>query len=71
MLKKEAVKNTASFVVGDRKKCFRTDKLSQSVSFGKPEGVHRYAERRSLFVAKRLKFIEKSNEMRFFCFFNK
>ena len=34
--------------------------------FGLPEGVRGYVERRSLFVAKRLKNIEKSNEMRFF-----
>ena len=31
-----------------------------------PEGVHKYVERRSLFVAKRLLYTEKSNNMRFF-----
>jgi len=34
-----------------------------------PEGVHGYVERRGLFVAKRLKNIEKSNKMRFFNIF--
>ena len=33
---------------------------------GLPEGVRGYVERRSLFVAKRLKNEEKSNKIRFF-----
>ncbi len=42
---------------------FRTDKLSPQ---GLPEAVCVYRERRSLFVAKRLRKEGKSNEMRFF-----
>jgi len=62
---KETLFLYSTFVVGDRKKCFRTNKLSQA-ELGLPEGVRGYVERRSLFVTKRLKNLEKSNKVRFF-----
>ena len=73
IIRKRGCKKTRFFYTpfsGDRKKCFRTDKLSQQSPYmgfvGLPEGVRGYVERRSLFVAKRLKNEEKSNKIRFF-----
>ena len=43
---------------------FMTDKLSQSESFGLPEGVRVYVERRSLFDVKRH---IKKKILRFYC----
>ena len=70
---KEGVKKPSFFTpscIGDRKKCFRTDKGHCKSFYERicrlPEGVRGYVERWRLFVAKRLKNIEKSNKMRFF-----
>ena len=45
----------------------QTELIKPDIGFiSLPEDVHGYVERRSLFVAKRLKFLEKSNKKRFF-----
>ena len=57
---KKAVYFIYTAFLGDRKKCFGINKLSQSFSFGIPDSVLAYTEWRSLLIARKGIILKKS-----------